>query len=224
MIRVMIVEDDPMVMDITCKYVESIEGFEICAKAASGNQALEILSKLDVDFIVLDIYMPVMNGIELLTNLRLNAISIDVLFLTAENNVSIINDALKLGAFDYLIKPFSYERFKTALENYAKRYSLLHGSGQATQEQLDDLLRSGTNRELRNIPKGIHPKTLENLRYYIQSAPQRTFSQGELSRQLGLSKVTVRRYMEYLVSINEVLLKIEYGSVGRPTYTYQKLI
>jgi len=224
MIRVMIVEDDPMVMDITCKYVESIAGFEICAKASNGEQAIEILSKKEVDFIVLDIYMPVMNGIELLKSLRRSGRNADVLFLTAENNISIVNEALKLGAIDYLIKPFSYERFKTALENYAKRFRMLQGSGQATQEQLDDLLRAGAGGEARNIPKGLHPKTLESLRDYIQNTPQKMFSQAELSKQLGLSKVTVRRYMEYLVSINEIILKIEYGSVGRPTYTYQKMI
>jgi len=223
MIRVMIVEDDPMVMDITCKYVESVAGFEICAKASNGDSALEILSKQDVDFIVLDIYMPVMNGIELLKNLRQMGKSVDVLFLTAENNISIINDVLKLGAIDYLIKPFSYKRFEASLENYAKRFRLLQGSGQATQGQLDDLLRAGAGADPRNIPKGLHPKTLESLRYYIQNTPQKMFSQAELSIHLGLSKVTVRRYMEYLVSANEVVLKIEYGAVGRPTYTYQKL-
>jgi len=223
MIKVMVVEDDPMVLDITCKYIESIPGFQICAKAGSGVEALELISQKQIDFLVLDIYMPIMSGMEFLSKVRILEMTVDVLFLTADNNMSMINQALKLGAVDYLIKPFSYERFKSALENYEKRFRLFQEKRQVTQEQLDDILKLDMNAGDNHMQKGIHSKTLELVREYLRNNSQGLLSQNEISEALGLSKVTVRRYMEYLVTTNEVVLQIEYGSVGRPTYTYKKI-
>lgn len=223
MIRVMVVEDDPMVMDITCRYIESVPGFRICAKAASGVEAMKLISQKTIDFIVLDIYMPIMNGMEFLTKVRSMGLTVDVLFLTADNNMGMISSALKLGAVDYLIKPFSYERFRAALESYEKRYRMFQEQKQVTQEQLDGMFKAETGTADKQIQKGIHAKTLENIREYIKNSPHEQLSQHEIAEALLLSKVTVRRYMEYLVAANEVVLHIEYGSVGRPAYLYRKI-
>lgn len=223
MIRVMVVEDDPMVMDITCRFIESIPGFQICAKAASGVEGIKLLTHKTIDFVVLDIYMPVMNGMEFLTKVRAMGLTLDALFLTADNTMEMINNAMKLGAVDYLIKPFSYERFKASLESYEKRFLMFQEQKQLTQEQLDALFKSGINANDKQVQKGIHIKTLENVREYIKNSPQELLSQHEIAQALQLSKVTVRRYMEYLAAANEVVLQIEYGSVGRPAYVYKKL-
>lgn len=222
MISVMVVEDDPMVMDITCKYVEHVEGFSVRARASDGAAAMRLLENIKIDLMVLDIYMPVMNGVELLKRVRGKQIAVDALFLTADSNISMIGDALKLGAVDYLIKPFSYERFKAALEHYRERSRLFRGSGRTTQEQIDTLIMGNTP-YVAGIQKGLHPKTLGRIREYISGCGGDAITQEEISGMLGLSKVTVRRYMEYLVSTDEVCLHIEYGSVGRPAYTYKKL-
>lgn len=223
MIRAMVVEDDPMVMDITCRYIESVPGFCICAKASSGVEAMKLISHKKIDLMILDIYMPIMNGMEFLTKVRAMGLTVDVLFLTADNNMVMINNALKLGAVDYLIKPFSYERFKAALESYKKRYRMFQEQKQVTQEQLDSMFKTDINSYDKQIKKGIHIKTLENVREYIKNSPQEPLSQHEIANALHLSKVTVRKYMEYLVTTNEIVLLIEYGSVGRPTYLYKKI-
>ncbi|MGL5437191.1 MAG: response regulator [Lachnospiraceae bacterium] len=223
MIRVMVVEDDPMVMDITCKYIESIPGFQICAKAGSGGEALRLITQKPVELVVLDIYMPIMNGMEFLTKVRSMGMTVDAMLLTADNNMSMISKALQLGAVDYLIKPFSYDRFRAALEKYQKRYQLLQEQKQVTQEQLDDIFKSEAGGRENQLQKGIHGKTLEGVRAYVRSSVKETISQSEISEALSLSKVTVRRYMEYLVAVNEVVLQIEYGTVGRPTYMYKRI-
>lgn len=222
MIDVMVVEDDPMVMELTCDYVDSIDGFRSVARAGSGKAALDaIASGAAVDLVILDIYMPIMNGVDFLTALRERGNGADVIFLTASNDTRMIDRALKLGAVDYLIKPFKYDRFKDSLEKYARRHKLIKREGETTQEELDSLFGRGGDKG--GGQKGLHPKTLQRVREYLRQTADDVVSQSEMSKELGLSGVTVRRYMEYLTLENEVVLEVEYGSVGRPRYTYRKI-
>ncbi len=223
-IRVLVVEDDPMVMDITCKYVESVPGFKAVARASSGDAARECVDSMDIDLIILDIFMPGKNGIDLLAELRAGGCLADVIFLTAADGTEFINRAQKLGFIDYLIKPFNYERFHDSLAHYQKLRDLLGAGGRATQEQLDNILRQGPLSESARMQKGMHPKTLETIRSYIEKSPESAvITQQELVEKLGLSRVTVRRYMEYLSSTGEVAVQMVYGAVGRPSYTYRKM-
>ena len=178
MIDVMIVEDDPMVMDIICQYVKSIDGFNVKATASNGSLAMEKLKFIKVDLLILDVYMPIINGIDLLTEIRKNGNLVDAFFLTAADDIEMIDRAFKFGAVDYLIKPFR---------------------------------------------KGLNKRTLQHIRNYIKSSEEKIIVSEEIANDLGISVVTVRKYMEYLTNINEVVLKLEYGTVGRPTYKYCKL-
>ncbi len=224
MIQVLVVEDDPMVMEITCKYVESVPGFEVMGRAENSVEARSELGKNEIDLLILDVFMPGVNGIDLLNELRAEDSQVDVIFLTAANDTHMIDRALKLGFIDYLIKPFNYERFKASLVNYQKMRELLNKGAKATQEQLDNTLKNLMGTESSRIHKGMHPKTLENIREYINSSPMSAhITQQEIAENLGLSRVTVRRYMEYLASTGEVAVHMEYGSVGRPSFTYQRI-
>lgn len=222
MIDVMIVEDDPMVMDIICQYVKSIDGFNVKATASNGSLAMEKLKFIKVDLLILDVYMPIINGIDLLTEIRKNGNLVDAFFLTAADDIEMIDKAFKFGAVDYLIKPFRYERFKNTLDAYKNRFQIFHRSEKLmTQHDIDKTIgRSVTDM---NIPKGLNKRTLQHIRNYIKSSEERIIVSEEIANDLGISVVTVRKYMEYLTNINEVVLKLEYGTVGRPTYKYCKL-
>ncbi|WP_274953646.1 response regulator [Angelakisella massiliensis] len=222
-IHVMVVEDDPMVMEITCGYIQSIPGFSIAARAGSGSDALRQLVRCKVELLILDIYMPVMNGVELLRECRSRGIDADAIFLTAAKDKQMIDRALKLGAVDYLIKPFGYDRFKATLETYRHRYQCLHEQHrEATQEEVDQLLGGGKS-DHGQIQKGLHEKTLDYVRECVRSCESDLISPEDLMQQLAISKSTARRYLDYLASIGEVVLQIEYGTVGRPTYRYRRL-
>lgn len=224
MIDVMIVEDDPMVMDIICQYVKSINGFNVKATASNGSLAMEKLKFIKVDLLILDVYMPIINGIDLLTEIRKSGNLVDALFLTAADDIQMIDKAFKFGAVDYLIKPFRYERFKNTLDVYKNRFQAFHVSEKLmTQQDIDKAIgRSATDMDM-NIPRGLNKRTLQHIRNYIGSSEEKTIVSEEISNDLGISVVTVRKYMEYLTNINEVVLKLEYGTVGRPTYKYCKL-
>ncbi len=222
MIKVLVVEDDPTVMDYNCRYVESIDGFQVVAKAMNGHEAKAAAEKEDIDLILLDIYIPGVTGVDFLSELRAAGNLVDVIFLTAAKDTGMVNRAIKLGLFDYLIKPFSYERFRESLENYAQFREMLYRSDTATQKRLDDFIKSLSNSESTRVIKGMHRQTLEEVRAYVDSRAGETITQQELADHLHLTKVTVRRYMDYLVSTKEVLMQIEYGSKGRPSYSYKK--
>lgn len=223
MIRVMVMEDDPMVMSYNCKFIDTMEEFEVAAQATNGVDAKTALDDADVDLIILDIFMPLKNGLDFLTELRAEGNLVDVIFLTAVNDTNMINRAIKLGLFDYLIKPFSYSRLKVALENYQQFRETLHQSDTTTQEKLDAFIKSMPNAESARVIKGIHRETLARLREYIDKCKDVTITQQEIADNLKLSKVTMRRYMDHLIALNEVAMHIEYGAVGRPSHSYRKV-
>lgn len=147
MIKVLIVEDDPMVTQLNKKYVQSVPGFIVVDTKTNGEDALIFLKTTKIDLLILDVYMPKMDGITLLEEMRKNFIKTDVILVTAAKEVVEIDKALKLGAVDYLIKPFDGNRIKTSLYNYLLRYNLLHCKETFKQEDIDRITYASKNVE-----------------------------------------------------------------------------
>ena len=112
----MIVEDDPMVASVNETYLSRLPGFCVIAKAADGLQALEKIKALSgsVDLVLLDVFMPKMDGLSFLEHLKNLAPSVSVIMITASQNKESLRTALAHGVADYIIKPFTFERFKAA--------------------------------------------------------------------------------------------------------------
>lgn len=115
MIRVVVVEDDRAAMDITCRYVEKVEGFSVVGKAFDGDEAEAMVARLNPDLIILDIDIPGKNGADLLEELRKQGNHARALFLTAASDADIMARAFSLGIVDYLVKPIGFEQFKNSL-------------------------------------------------------------------------------------------------------------
>lgn len=221
MIKVLIVEDDPMVAQINRSYVESIDDFKVISIAKDESEALKVLNKENVDLVIIDIYLPKGDGISLLSKIRTNHIKTDVIMVTAASDVDTIKEALRLGAIDYLIKPFEYERLSKTLESYKSRKYILESKKNINQSQLDELFISQPDDEV--LPKGLNDRTLTRIKNYISLLNKDSFYVDDISVGLDISKVTVRKYMEYLEKTNYLLQELEYGQVGRPTYVYKLL-
>ena len=115
MIEVLIVEDDPMVAELNKKYLQMISGFNLIANVNNGEQALHFIHDNHIDLILLDVFMPKLNGLELLQHIRISYPKIDIIMVTAACNTADIQTALRLGVIDYIVKPFTFERLRTAL-------------------------------------------------------------------------------------------------------------
>ena len=221
MIKVLIVEDDPMVAQLNKRYVECVNGFQVTAIACNGEEALRYVKNSRIDLIILDIYMPKLDGVSFLKELRKRYIKIDVILVTAAREAENIDEVLKLGAVDYLIKPFEFERLERSLDNYLLRHKLLHNKNEIEQEDIDKITNKHDNNSRYPLKKGLHKNTLEVVRNFVRNNCEHAVTSEEVSEKIKVSRVTARRYLEYLVSIQEVKLEIEYGSTGRPSHLYR---
>src|SRR5690625_6075868 len=112
MINVLIIEDDPMVAKFNAIYLESIPGFSVAHIAASAEEGWSVYQTTKVDLILLDVYMEEKTGLELLKDFRTADDPVDVIIISAANDKQSVRTALQNGAIDYLIKPFTFERFQ----------------------------------------------------------------------------------------------------------------
>ncbi|MBS4022732.1 MAG: response regulator [Dethiobacter sp.] len=218
-IRTVIVEDDPMVMQVNTQYINDIGCFDIVGTAESGSIAVEIIRGLLPDLVILDIYLPDKSGIEVLKELRSCNIPTDVILVTAARDVEAIQHAFRYGAVDYIIKPFKYSRLKSALESYKLLHSKLHRKGSLDQEEIDQLAMNKTRAQEEDLPKGLNEVTLRQVLLYLLKKSQ-ALSAEEVADGVGLARVTARRYLDYLEKMGKLNLEIQYGSVGRPVNRY----
>lgn len=225
MIKVMIVEDDPMVAALNRQYLEKVEGFALSGIAENAESAMAFLAETDVDLILLDIHMPGKGGMEYLGWIRERKQDLDVILITAASEIAQIQQALRLGAADYLIKPFEFSRFQEALLQYRNNYDKFNQGKRVSQQELDRLLRrkSATVAELPNVqavPKGLTKTTLQTINDVILLNRTKTFSTEELATAVSISRVSVRKYLKFLTEIGYLEENLIYG-VGRPIYQYR---
>jgi two-component system response regulator DctR len=217
--NVLIVDDDPMVAQVNKGFTNAVPGFEVVGCASNGLDALSMLSSLQVDLVVLDIYMPKLDGIEVLAKIRQSGYEVDVLMVTAANNTATISSAFRSGVVGYIIKPFKFERFQSTLENYREMKLKLKNKSYLNQTELDKLMSENQTKDSL-LPKNLHKATLTNILDFLCTSSD-ALSAEEVAAGTGLSRATTRRYLEYLSSVGSVELLLEYISVGRPTNRYK---
>ena len=221
MIKVLIVEDDLMVREITEDYINEISGFSVVGKCENGLSALSFLEKKSINLIVADINMPRLDGIGFIKKLRFMQNNSDVIFISGLNDSATLQSALKYGAVDYIVKPYDYDRFRSTMEAYKKRFEIINSKDKISQTDIDNMLHKSQKDIKTDLPKGVHSATLKKIKSYIDKQ-NGIFNINDISDNLKMSKVALRKYLDYLVEIDVVDYDIEYGSVGRPKYTYSK--
>ncbi|MCM3128612.1 response regulator [Paenibacillus provencensis] len=227
-IEVMIVEDDPTAAKIYEQITHKQERFKVVATAATGSQALDLLEVYTPNLILLDVHLPDMNGMDLLRNVRQKNEKIDVILITAANDTETVSQAIHGGAFSYFIKPIMIDKFLIILSRYAEAFEQLTRKKTMEQEEVDRLFRAvgqgerfalKSQAEPTQLPKGIDRFTLKTMRETIKSIGK-PVGADEVAELAGTSHSTARRYLEYMVSINELNVETVYGTVGRPERKY----
>lgn len=223
--KVLIVEDDPMVAMINEQYVKQNKNFTVSSICRNGDEALSFLDDNAVDLIVLDIFMPVMDGVETLKTIRERKVSSEVIMVTAANDTQTLERTMHLGVLDYLIKPFTMERFSIALEKFMSQNKTLKENTILDQKSIDLLMSSKQESKqfLREAeyPKGINRKTLSTImNFFDENTGWQTVDM--IADKLKISIVTIRHYMNYLVEKRIVMEDINYETGGRPSMLYRK--
>ena len=129
---------------------------------------------------------------------------------------------LKMGVGDYLVKPFTCERFQQALETFCRHRAAVTGEA-VSQGALDRLFSPVDAAPEHGTPKGLQESTLERVRACLRAAPAEGVASETLSKQTNLSVVTVRRYVNYLVERGEASSTVNYDTGGRPCRLYRAL-
>jgi two-component system CitB family response regulator len=223
-IRVLVVDDDFMVCTVHQRYVERLPGFTVAGTAHTGRRALAKLDEVGADLVLLDIYLPDMSGLEVARALHgPGRPAVDVIAITAARDVPTVRDAISSGVLHYLIKPFTFAAFAEKLERYAAVRRQLSAGGSANQAEVDRLFAtlrgSATNPAL---PKGLSRNTYELVERVLREAREDR-SAAEVAELAGLSRVSARRYLEYLVQDGRAELTLRYGAAGRPEHRYRWL-
>ncbi|MEK4566605.1 response regulator [Alkalihalobacillus sp. FSL R5-0424] len=217
MIKVLIIEDDPMVAKFNRIYLEQIPGFTLTGTASTMTKAWEIIGEQEVQLILLDLYVNHENGLDLLSELRAKRMEIDVIVVSSANDQASIQTALRYGAVDYLMKPFDFDRFKEALLQYADQSNKLKAEA-LKQDEVDQLFLNRSNElagEQEELPKGITKATYKKIFQEINRLSG-WFSTAELSEASAISRVSLRKYLRYLEEQGMVESRVSYEGTGRP--------
>ena len=221
MYKVLIVEDDPMVAMINEQYIKRNKNFEIVGKCNNGLSALDFIENNTVDLLILDVFMPKMDGFETLRQIRNKQITVDAIMVTAANERESLEEALHLGIVDYLVKPFTFDRFQMALEKYIAQNNALKDIETLNQKSIDHIIDNARKKSEDLYPKGIQEKTIELIMEYLKANKNRWFTGDEIAEKINLTGVTVRRYMNYLAESGRVVGEMNYETGGRPCMRYK---
>lgn len=227
MIRVLVVDDDFMVAKVHSGYVSRVDGFEVVGVAHTGNDAVVAADELRPDLVLLDIYLPDIDGMSVLRQLRGRpSADPDVIVITAARDLDTVRGAIHGGALHYLIKPFSYEALRERLESFRSLHRTLAdlpGDAPAAQQDVDRLF--GTRTRGVTPPKGLSSETSRVVEDILRerSATGGDLSATECADATEISRVSARKYLEHFVESGRAEVRLRYGRTGRPERRYRWL-
>jgi len=229
-IRVLVVEDEPVASAAHAAYVGRMAGFTLAGTAPDGQSALRLLTELaaagePVELVLLDMNLPDLHGLDIARRMRAGGILADIIAITAVREVAIVRSAVAIGVVQYLIKPFTFATFEDKLSSYRLFRQQLaspeSGAGRtaASQSEVDQAFASLRAPSELPLPKGLSVSTLDSVRDYLKQHEE-SVSATEVMAALGMSRVTARRYLEYLADAGSVFRAPRYGTPGRPENEY----
>lgn len=135
MLKVLIIDDEPIALEKLRSYVLKIPFFELVAVCESAFDAMKAVSETQVDVIFTDIDMPGLNGMDFVSSLAMSPM---VVFITAYANYAA--DSYRLSAVDYLLKPYGFVDFQRASNKVMERYSMSHRDSSTIASTANDSL------------------------------------------------------------------------------------
>jgi two-component system CitB family response regulator len=221
-LSVVIAEDDQKISEIQNRFIEKIAGFDVVGIGNTISESEQIIDVFQPDLVLLDVYFPDGNGVDLLWKIRRLYKNTDVIFITAAKEVEILQDAIRGGAFDYILKPMTFSRFQATLGKFLEHRNKLLDMTRLDQSGVDQIIHPAQDPAMKEVrvPKSIDPLTLERVEDEVAKLNDDGVNAEAMGQQVGVSRTTARRYLEFLVSKGTVKPSLVYGSVGRPERLY----
>jgi len=226
MIRVLVVDDDPLIAAAHREYTGRVPGFVVHDTAGTGSAALRIVaaaaaSGTPVDLVLLDIGLPDASGIDVASALSGVRPAPDIIAISSERDLAVVRSAVAHGIALYLLKPFTFAAFRDKLERYQQyRTALGAGGAAAGQHEIDRAMNALRTTDARAAaPKGVSVDTLDLVTAALRDNPD-GLNASEAAARVGISRVTAWRYLERLADDGVVSRETEYGRAGRPQVRY----
>jgi response regulator of citrate/malate metabolism len=221
MIGVLVVDDDFMVSRIHRGFVDLIPGFHVVGTAHTGQEALDAVRELSPDLLLLDLYLPDMFGLDVVAQLRTAGYDCDVLVISAAKEADAVRGAVRHGVVNYLLKPFGFDDLRQRLEQYAAQRTGMYAAEMRSQADVDQVLaRPSARSATAALPKGLSVETARLVESALRAAAQ-TLSAAECADLVGISRVSARRYLEYLHDTARATVTLRYAVPGRPERRYR---
>lgn len=223
--NVLIVEDEPNIAEFHSEFIRQAPKFNAVGIAKNIREANSMIAIMKPDLVILDNYLPDGKGIELMKELSAKENPPNIIFVTAASDMDTVRKAIRAGAFDYLLKPISYDRLEDSLGRYSRYMSTLASTDSVSQKYVDQMLNYQSNPEEKfaNLPKGIDQLTLDRIREIFSDVS--TFHTADtLVVAAEVSKTTARRYLEYCTLSGFLKAELVHGKIGRPERRYRKKI
>lgn len=223
-LRTVIVDDDVAVAGLHEQFIGAHPAFVTVATAHNGHDALAAIAATDPDLVLLDFYLPGLSGLDLLRDLRAReGRQPEVIAVTAARDVDSVRQARAAGVRHYLVKPFTAAELRGRLDDILRDRRLLARSSDASRldQRAIDALMTGSTTARSVLPKGLSVETLESVTLSLARAPYSTAS--DLGSLVGISRVSARRYLEYLVTAGHAERSLDYSTTGRPSSRYRSL-
>lgn len=225
MIRVLIVEDDPMVKKINEVFLDKVEGYVLYKSVSTIDEAKEEILNGKPELVLLDMFFQQGLGRNFLKWIRMNNIKCDVILITADKSIETVEEAFRYGAIDYILKPFEFNRFRKALLQYKSRRDDFKNIENIEQDTIDKIVLKNKDYNFSNDDmkdtKGVSQYTYERIIECINKTEQETITAQKLGSMIGVSRITARRYLDFLEKEGKVVLEMKYGKVGRPSNVYK---
>ncbi|AVZ75745.1 two-component system response regulator [Streptomyces lunaelactis] len=220
MIDVLIVDDDFMVARVHRAFVDRVEPFRVVGTANTGEQAIAAVGELRPDLVLLDLYLPDMFGLDVISRLRTAGHDCDVMVISAAREADAVRNAVRQGVVNYLLKPFEFEDLRHRLERYAAKRNSLLTTVVRGQADVDRVL-TGTTLAAPSVslPKGMSVETAELIERTLRGTDG-TLSAAECAARTGISRVSARRYLEHFHDTGNAEVSLRYGAAGRPERRY----
>jgi len=221
-IGVLIVEDEPVAADAHQAYVERIPGFVVRGVAHDGAGAIRQLANPSsgIDLVLLDMHLPDLHGLDVVRAMRTAGHRADVIAVTSARDLAVVRAAVSQGIVQYLLKPFTFAALRDRLERYAAYRGQLTGDVASIHHEVDRAMPTLRGHDSSSLPKGMSAQSLDAVVMVLRPTA-RGLSATEVATVLGASRVTARRYLEYLADTSLVARRSRYGSAGRPEVEYR---
>lgn len=193
-ITVLIAEDHTIVREGLCKMIELEPGLEVIGQAQDGRQAVALAAKLSPDVVLMDIAMPMLNGLEATRQLVKAHPAVKVLILSAHSDDAYVNNAAESGAMGFLLKQTSSHEVCRAIREVHQGKKFFTSSISRRMERLAPgrLTRSGEVTNKKTVQ--LTPREMEVLQLIAEGKANK-----ETAAELGIGIKTVEKHREHLM-------------------------